>query len=145
MAVHLYEEAETMISHRILIAVSLFATPMAFAEPYKIELGWGNLPDCTRATCSGKSLFGICPDTIQTGEQRLFAYVFGDAPDAGTLQNQLKHCGNQGLAAATLAAVLASPAAAMPAFSGAFIPCVQQTMNTNLTFNLTTESQCLWR
>lgn len=138
----------TICPLRPLIALTLslqIVSPTAFADPYKIELGWGNLPDCTRAACSGKSLFGICPDTIETGEQRLIAYVYGDAPHVASIQNHLKNCGSQGVAAATLASILASPSAAMPAFSGAFIPCVQQIINTNLTFNLTVESQCLWR
>lgn len=116
------------------------------AETYRVELGWGNIWPCSRVTSSGSNLLGDwVPDTVETAEQRVYAYSIIEAPSLPGLQNDIQQCAVQGAAAATLSAIIASPAAAMPAFQGTFEGCLQSRAQNYFSVSLNiSDGQCMW-
>ena len=145
--VQIHKPRETAMRELFRVAtvlLLLWSSPVT-AEPFRIQLGWGNLPDCTRMVASGRSLFGSgFQDTLQRGEQRVFAYLEGNAINASQVMNHLQQCAARAVAVATIAAVLGSPAAATPGFAATFIPCAQERIEGSVNISLRTETQCLW-
>ncbi|WP_185752784.1 hypothetical protein [Pseudomonas fluorescens] len=124
----------------MLIALS----DMAVANTTQVELGWGNITPCSRITSSGSSILGI-PDTLETADQRVYVYATVDAPTVAGIQNDIQQCAVQGAAAATISAIIASPAGAMPAFQAQFESCLSSRAQSYLSLQLNvSEGQCMW-
>ena len=136
------------IQNCILISVLTLSSfcHLVFAETYRTELGSGNITPCSRATNSGRSIFGdLISDSIVTAEQRVTAYAVVEAPTLPGIQNDIQQCAVQGAAAAGISAILASPAAAMPAFQGQFQSCLQDRAKQYFSISLElSEGQCMW-
>lgn len=121
----------------------LGSATLTHAEATDIRLGWMNLPECSRAVCSGTGLF--CPDTIQYAPQELSGYAHIEAPDLNSVIASVNHCAfNVALPTATLAAILANPASAQPAFSSAFSACMTEKSSKWTGLSLYTKTECRW-
>jgi hypothetical protein len=113
------------------VVIAATTVSSSFADGQKIELGWTYIVPCTR---------GIFPP--ETANQRLIAYMNLEAPDIPSIQDIAQNCAMQGVAAAGLAAIIADPAAAMPAFYAGFNSCMSNAVYTNV--GLSVESKCDW-
>ena len=129
-----------------MVAFSLLLSEPVFAETQRVELGWGNITPCSRVVSSGSSLFGDWfPDTLETAEQRVYAYAVVDTPTLSSVQNDIQQCAVQGAAAAGLTSIIASPAGAMPAFQGTFESCMHDRAATYFSLSLeVSEGHCMW-
>src|SRR5262252_10924394 len=109
-------------------SIAAFYLSPAFAESQEIELGWTNLPECSRFVSSGQSILGnLIPDTYEHTPQRATAYVHVEAPSISRILDRMKYCAiNVALPAAGLSLILTSPAAAQPTFFSAFNSCMAQ-------------------
>lgn len=108
------------------------------ADTTKVELGWTNLPECSKASCSGTGLF--CPDTVESTPQRIIAYLNLDAPSVNQIIDEAKRCAGIAAAAAGLSSILTSPATAQPAFYASFSTCMANYNWSSLS--LSTETKC---
>lgn len=125
-------------------ALILCVSSSAIAEPMRIELGWTNLPDCSRVVNSGSNLFGL-PDTVQTAEQRFSAYVeFDDVPTDASFRQDVEQCARRAAGAATIAAILSDATAALPAFEAELSECSAEKAEGYGEFTLGTEDHCMW-
>lgn len=117
----------------------------ARAEKINVELGWGNITPCSRVEWRNDGIFGTPSPTLETAEQRVSVYAVVDAFNASSIQNDIQQCAVQGAAAAGLSAIIASPAAAMPAFSAQFESCLQSRAKDYSSLQLgVSEGQCMW-
>jgi hypothetical protein len=121
-----------------VIALFSFAAS-AEAESEKIELGWANLPECTRLVSSGESFLNI-PDTYEHTPQRLTAYLNFEAPNVNSVLADAQNCAAIAAAAAGLSAVIANPAAVQPSFFASFSACMSGKAWSSLS--LSTETRC---
>lgn len=122
----------------------LGSAALAHAETRDINLGWMNLPECSRATCSGRGLF--CPDTIEYAPQELSGFLHIEAPNTNQVLGAINHCTfDVALPTATLAAILANPASAEPTFRGAFATCMANQKAIWSSMYLYTATACKWR
>jgi hypothetical protein len=139
-----------MNKHKKLFAILALLVSIsgeAAAESVRVDLGWGNITPCSRATNSGSSLLGnIIPDTIEWADQRVYVYTIVEAPTIPGIQNDIQQCAVQGAAAATLSAIIASPAAAMPVFQSNFTGCLQSRAQNYFSLRLeVSDGQCMWK
>jgi hypothetical protein len=126
-----------------LLAASLFS--QAGAETTRVELGWGNITPCSKVEWRNDGIFGTPSPTVVTAEQRVHAYAVVETPTVAGIQNDIQQCAVQGAAAAGLAAILASPAGAMPAFQAQFDSCIQERAQSYLSLSLeVSEGECMW-
>ncbi|MER8546548.1 hypothetical protein [Mesorhizobium sp. M1169] len=61
---------------------------------------------------------------LYTRTSKITAYAEFSAPDLNSIWGDVTNCATGGAVAATLAAIFASPAAALPAFKAAFLACI---------------------
>jgi hypothetical protein len=121
----------------------VFISPAAKAESQQIELGWANLPECTRLTNSGESILGdIVPDTLETAPQRITAYLNLEAPDINSVIANARYCAWTAAAATGLSWIIASPAAAQLTFFASFSACMSSQEWSSLSLSVDTE--CEW-
>ena len=113
----------------------------------RIELGWMNLPPCSRVVWV-EGPFGIKYPRYETGEQRLYAYAVINAQNMRQdAIETAKYCALVSIpAAGGIAFILDNPAAAGPAFSSAFFACFGGRFGDIVLDNVTLETQsvCLW-
>ena len=128
------------------LAATLIGLPtFARAESYDIELGWGNITPCSRVVWRNDGIFGTPSPTVETSEQRVYAYATIKAPSLPGIQNDVQQCAVQGAAAAGLTAIIASPAGAMPAFQAQFESCLRSRARDYFGIQLRlSEGQCMW-
>lgn len=133
---------------RLQLMVAAFAyciSSGANAESYTVELGWGNITPCSRVEWTNDGLWGTPSPTVETAEQRVYAYAVVEAPTVGGIQNDIQQCAAQGAAVATLTAIIASPSGAMPAFQAQFESCFRDRARDYFSLQLQlSEGQCMW-
>lgn len=130
---------------RTTVLLTVVLCSQANAEANRIQLGWGNITPCSTVEWRNDGFLGTPSPTVKTAEQRVYAYAVVEAPNLGGIQNDIQQCAVQGAAAAGLAAIIASPAGAMPAFSAQFQSCMQQRAQSYLSLSLElSEGQCMW-
>lgn len=124
------------------LAIAIFISTPALADSLEIELGWGNLPECTRMVASGGSIFGGgFRDTLEKTPQRVTAYLHVEAPSVDSVRSAINHCAfNVALPRATLAAILGDPSLAQPVFFESFNSCMAGLAWSSLS--LYTKTQC---
>jgi hypothetical protein len=124
-------------------SIAAFFLSPAFAESQDIELGWTNLPECSRLVSSGQSILGnLIPDTYEHTPQRATAYVHVEAPSISHIWSRMNYCAiNVALPSAGLALVLSRPAAAQPAFFSAFNACMTQEAWSSLYLHVETKCE----
>lgn len=109
--------------------VSVKASSAACA---KITLGSTNLPRQVKTETD----FSVFPPriTLRCRDARITAYatICGPQDIIGDLINDVKDCAMAGAVAAGLAAIIAGPAAALPAFQAAFEPCLVQKIGSRI-------------
>ncbi len=128
-----------------LVAFSGLFTGVAFAEEMDVPLGWGNITPCSKVEWNNNGFAGLPSPTLRTAEQRVYASARINAPDAGSIQNDLQQCAVQGVSAAGLTAIIASPGAAMPAFAAQFGSCLESRGKNYSSISLNvSEGQCMW-
>ena len=90
-----------------------------------VELGWMNLPPCTKVDWVKTSIPGISQPVIRTAEQRLTAFADIETTDiADAVKQVIKDCALASVAAAGgIGAITANPAAAVEGFKTAFLGC----------------------
>lgn len=116
----------------------------ALAETHRVELGWGNIDNCRTLEWTNNGFLGTPSPTYRESEQRVYAYALIDAPTLPGIQNDLQQCAVQGAAAAGLGVIIATPAAAYPAFQAAFGACMSQRAQNWASFSLNlSEGQCM--
>lgn len=108
----------------VLAALTTLAPP-TFAENFRIDLGYGNITPCSTLEWRNEPPFGIPVPTYRTSPQIVHAYADVSAPSVANIQNDVQQCAVQGAAAAGIAVIITSPAAAMPVFKGQFDSCMQ--------------------
>jgi len=124
---------------------SLAACNLAMAESHQIPLGWGNITPCTRTIWRNDGPFGLPSPTVESADQRVSAYAVIDAPTLPGIQNDVQQCAVQGAAAATLAAILASPGGATPAFQAQFESCMRERASEYFSLSLQlSDGECQW-
>jgi hypothetical protein len=103
----------------------------------------GNITPCSTVEWRNDGIFGTpSPTYIQT-PQRVYAYAVVETPTVAGIQNDVQQCAVQGAAAAGLAAIIASPAGAMPAFQAQFESCLQERAQSYFSLSLElSEGQC---
>ena len=114
---------------RTLIAIVFLglASP-ALAE--KLSLGSMELQACSKADSA----------SVRSGKQRATLFLEISAPHFQRVQNELKHCADHGVAAATLPALLKNLPGAAPAFWEEFQVCTRYTEWLNA--DLFVETSC---
>lgn len=129
----------------VLVLFLIGSASYASADPVRVELGWGNITPCSRVIWRNDGIFDTPSPTVETAEQRVSAYAVVNAPTLPGIQNDIQQCAVQGAAAATLAAIIASPAGAMPAFQGTFESCLRSRARNYFSLSLqVSEGQCMW-
>lgn len=124
-----------------LLLAAAYASGVAQADSQDIKLGWMNIQECSRMTCSGKGLF--CPDTLETAPQELSGYLHIEAPSVSSVIEYVRHCAiDVAVPAAGITAIVTSPAAAQPVFFEAFNSCI--TGQAWSSMYLFADSQCKW-
>lgn len=135
----------TSIGFSTLVALTGLTTSVAFAEPMDVQLGWGNITPCSEVEWRNDGPFGLPSPTLRTAEQRVYVYATVEAPNAASIQNDIQQCAVQGAAAAGMSAIIASPAAAMPAFAGQFESCLTSRAESYSSLSLkVSDGQCMW-
>lgn len=127
--------------------ITIFASisNVVYANSIKVQLGWGNITPCTRTVWRNDGIFGTPSPTVESAEQRVYAYAIVDAPNMGSVQNDIQQCALQGAAAAGVAAIISSPAGAMPAFQAQFESCIRSRAINYLGLQLgVSAGQCMW-
>ncbi len=133
------------MANLVVTALLLGATTHTKAQSFDVELGWGNITPCSRVVWRNNGIFGTPSPTVQTAEQRVYAYATVSAPTLPGIQNDIQQCAVQGAAAAGLTAIIASPAAAMPAFQAQFEACLQSRAKDYFSLQLRlSEGRCMW-
>jgi hypothetical protein len=127
----------------IVFALTFLFLNEVRAESYKIELGWTDIVPCSTVEWRNDGVFGLPSPTVYTSPQRLIAYATIDAASVSGIQNDIQQCAVQGAAAATLAAILASPGSAMPAFQAQFEMCFRDRARNYISLALSTETRCM--
>lgn len=113
-----------------------------------VELGWMNLPPCTKVEWTPTGIPGVSTPTLKSAEQRLTAYA---AIDSDNMREEaleaVKECALAALGAAGgIGAVTSNPAAAAAAFKAAFIACFSAKFGDIAIsgVELHTNTTCLW-
>jgi hypothetical protein len=126
-------------------AIACLFVSSAHAQSITVQLGWGNITPCSTVEWTNDGILGTPSPTVRTAEQRVYAYATIAAPSASSIQNDLQQCAVQGAAAAGLSAIIASPAAAMPAFQAQFEGCMRARARNYFSLQLhLSEGQCMW-
>lgn len=112
-----------------------------------IQLGWTNLPPCTRLEWPNVGPLGTPSPTWRSAEQRLFAYATVDQNLLNQAKNETLYCAAVAAAAAGIGALISGGAGATGAFDTAFKAClldkgVPQTLSRAVT--LSTDAKCMW-
>lgn len=129
---------------RIMVMLAAGLCGQVNAETQKVELGWGNITPCSTVEWRNDGPFGTPSPTLIESEQRVYAYAVVETPTVPGIQNDIQQCAVQGAAAAGLAAIIASPAGAMPAFQAQFESCLQQRAQNYFSLSLElSEGQCM--
>ncbi|WP_156369719.1 MULTISPECIES: hypothetical protein [Enterobacter] len=129
----------------LFISIPLVGLAPDIAHAERVDLGWGNITPCSRVIWRNDGIFGTPSPTLETAEQRVHAYAEVDAPSIPGIQNDIQQCAVQGAAAATLTAIITSPAGAMPAFQAQFESCMQQRARQYFTISLgVSDGECMW-
>jgi hypothetical protein len=114
---------------RTLVAIAFLAfASHALAE--KFSLGSMELQPCSKTESA----------TVRWGKQRASLFLEISAPHFPRVQDELKHCAEHGVAAATLDALLKNLPAAAPAFWAEFQVCSRYTEWLNA--DLFVETSC---
>jgi hypothetical protein len=101
---------------RVFIAIALVVfSAQAFAE--KLALGSMDMQPCAKTESA----------TVRKGQQRATLFLEISAPNFQRVQDELRHCAEHGVAAATLPALLKNLAGAAPAFWEEFQVCTRYT------------------
>jgi len=121
----------------LLVLFVLLSVSEVSADSRDIRLGWMNIQECsTLVTDNGLPY-------VKTAPQELAAYLHVVAPDVNVIMKYVNHCAfNVALPATTLAAILASPAAAQPTFFGSFNACMATQDWSSMS--LYVDSKCKW-
>jgi len=128
-----------------VVLAMLAAASDAGAETVKVELGWGNITPCSKVVWRNNGLVGLPSPTTKFAEQRVYAYAVVDVPSVGGIQNDVQQCAVQGAAAAGIAAIISSPAAAMPAFQTRFQSCLSERAKNYFSLRLEVSGgKCMW-
>lgn len=115
---------------------------------HSVELGWMNLPPCTKVDWVDSSIPGVKVPVLRTAAQELHAYAeietdkFRD--DALTA---LKDCALAAVGAAGgIGAITANPGAALGAFKLAFLACFSAKAAdiAVMSVNIHTDTRCNW-
>lgn len=101
---------------RTLIAVAFLAFA-SDARAEKFPLGSRDVEPCSKSESA----------TVRRGKQRATLFLEISAPHFQRVQDELKHCAESGVAAATLDALLKNLPAAAPAFWAEFEVCSRYT------------------
>ena len=136
-----------MNKYLFITAIVIFGSAFdaAYAEIMDVELGWGNITPCSRVIWRNNGLLGTPSPTVQTAEQRVYAYATVDVPSVTGVQNDIQQCAVQGAGAAGVTAIIESPANAMPAFQAQFQSCLESRAVSYLGLQLRlSDSQCMW-
>ena len=119
----------------VLAALTTSVTP-TFAENFRIDLGYGNITPCSTLEWTNDGIFGTPSPTYRSSPQIVHAYADVSAPSVANIQNDVQQCAVQGAAAAGLAAIISSPAGAMPAFQGQFESCMYSRASSYFSLSL---------
>ncbi len=113
-----------------------------------VELGWMNLPPCTKVEWIPTSIPGISTPTVKSAEQRLAAYAEIDSENMREeALEAVKECALAALGAAGgIGAVTSNPAAAAAAFKTAFLACFSAKFGDIAIsgVELHTDTTCRW-
>src|SRR5262249_33442840 len=130
-----------MHMRKALIAIML-ATFWSNAHAERMRIGWMNIQPCSTVEWRNDGLFGLPSPTVRTAAQEAALFLDIDATDFQQVQSELSSCAQEGVAAATLAALLTDLPGAAPAFWTAFGSCA-----SNINYfdaSLSVETACQW-
>ena len=114
------------------------------ATAEEVTLGWMNLDRCRKTEWNNNGIFGTPSPTYREAEQRAYVKLEYYDATAGRLAQEVKHCGERGVAAATVAAIVANVSAAAPSFYAVFGQCMGALYDRVSNLSLRWESECLW-
>jgi hypothetical protein len=125
----------------ILIIGLIALSPATQAE--EVVLGWMNLDQCRTVEWRNDGFLGTPSPTYHESEQRAYVKLKYENFTGDQLVNEIKYCGEQGLGAATIAAIIANINAAAPTFYAVFQQCMGNLYSRVSNLQLSWESECL--
>lgn len=131
------------MNKRIAIAV-LFISTIGSAHAAETVLGWMNLDQCRTVEWNNDGFLGTPSPTYREAEQRAYVKLKYYDATGGRLAAEVKHCGERGAAAATVASIVANISAAAPTFWAVFGQCMSALYDRVSDLELKWESECLW-
>lgn len=114
------------------------------SEAGETVLGWMNLDNCRTTEWTNDGIFGTPSPTYREAEQRAYLRLEYYDATGGRLFGEIKHCGERGVVAATLAGLIFNLSATAPTFYAVFGQCMGSLYDRVSSLNLKVDSECLW-
>jgi hypothetical protein len=117
-------------------------------DPAWVDIGWTDAPPCTKLEWRNDGFLNTPSPTFKSASQEWHAYAKYDAAALREAQTEIVQCLKEAGTAAGIAAIVATPASAGPAFNTQFTACAaRENIADNLTSDvveLKVESICKW-
>lgn len=118
------------------------------SSQHSIELGWMNLPPCSKITYVESDIPGVWVPVLKTAEQRLYAYsVINSQNMRDEAVEAARDCALAAVATAGgLSVITANPVAVTAAFSASFLACFGARFGDIVITNIALETRavCMW-